>query len=45
MLFNRFSKSDVIGGRYCIEMELDETVIHVNAIGMTYRTDFVQEIQ
>ena len=30
-----------IGGHYCIENEFDAIVIHVNAIGMAYRTDFV----
>jgi hypothetical protein len=29
-------KSDAIGGRYCIEKDLDAIVIHVDAIGRNY---------
>jgi hypothetical protein len=42
---HQFCESDAIGGHYCIDMELDAIVIHVDAIGMIYRTDFVQEMQ
>ena len=42
---HQFSKSDAIGGHYCIEKELDAIVIYVNAIGMIYGTDFEQEMQ
>ena len=42
---HQFCKSDAIGGHYYIEKELDEIVIHVDAIGIIYRTDFEQEMQ
>jgi hypothetical protein len=34
---HQFWKTDAIGGHYCIENEMDVIVIHVDAIGMTYR--------
>ena len=42
---HQFYKFDAIGAHYCIEKEFDAIVIHVDAIGMIYRIDFVQEMQ
>ena len=42
---DQFSKSDAIGGHYCIEKAFDAIVIHVDTTGMIYRTDFEEEMQ
>ena len=42
---HQFCKSDAIGGHYCIGNKFDAIVIHVDAIGMAYLTDFVPKMQ
>jgi len=41
---HQFSKSDAIGGLYCIEKAFDAIVIYVDAIVMIYHIDF-EEMQ
>jgi len=45
VLLHQFSKSDAIGGHYCIEKAFDAIVIHADGIGMIYRTDFEEKMQ
>jgi hypothetical protein len=45
VLLHQFSKSDAIGGHYCIDKAFDVIVIYVDAIGMIYHIDFKEEMQ